>query len=289
MINKNLLKTIGNTPVIELNRYSPNKKTKIYAKLENVNPSGSIKDRIALFMVNQAIKSKRLKPDLELIEPTSGNTGISLAMVSAILGYRFTAVMPENVSLERRKFLQAYGAKIILTTEGQDISLANKIVEEQPKKYLMLNQFTNQNNVLANYLNTGIEIVNQVPEITHFIAGIGTSGTLIGVSKRLKKYRQKIQVIGLNPKYPTKIQGLRNLNFFQPLIFEKNFVDQIITIDEEESAFEYMKDLAKKLGLFVGISSGAALWGALKKSKEIRQGIIVTIFPDRGDRYLSLL
>lgn len=289
MINKNLLKTIGNTPVIELNRYSPSKNIKIYAKLENVNPSGSIKDRIALFMVNQAIKSKRLKPDLELIEPTSGNTGISLAMVSAILSYRFTAVMPENVSLERRKFIQAYGAKIILTTDGQDIILANKIVEEQPKKYLMLNQFTNQNNVLANYLNIGIEIINQVPGITHFVAGIGTSGTLIGVSKRLKKYRQKIQVIGLNPKYPTKIQGLRNLNFFQPLIFEKNFVDQIITIDEEGSAFEYMKDLAKKLGLFVGISSGAALWGALKISKEIRQGIIVTIFPDRGDRYLSLL
>lgn len=285
---QSILQTIGNTPIIELKRYAPNRNIKIYAKLENLNPSGSIKDRIAAYMIKQAIKRGELIKQ-ELIEPTTGNTGISLAMVSSILGFKFTAVMPERVSLERRKFLKAYGANIILTKDDDDIKIAKNIITKYPKKYFMLNQFANQDNVIANYLTTGAEIINQIPNITHFVAGIGTAGTLIGVGKKLKEYHDKIQIIGLNPKFPTKIQGLRNLNHFQPKIFDPKVVDRIISIDDEKPAFSFMQDLSKNTGLFVGISSGAALWGAIHVAKTIKKGSIVTIFPDSGNRYLSLL
>jgi cysteine synthase len=286
---KNILKTIGNTPIIELSRYAPNKNIKIIAKLEGFNPTGSVKDRIAVFMIKEAIKSGLLKQPVEIIEATSGNTGISLAAISNVFGYRFTAVMPDNVSIERRKMIQSYGGKIILTKSGEDLVTAKQIIKQYPNKYFFTDQFNNLNNVKANYLTSGKEIITQVPNISHFIAGIGTSGTLIGVAKRLKEYNSKIKIVGLNPRYQTNIQGLRNLKYYQPTIFNKKNVDQIVNIKDDDADFEMMKDLAKNEGLLVGISSGAVLWETIKLAKEVKKGTIVIIFPDRGDRYLSLL
>lgn len=286
---KNLLQTIGNTPLVELKRYST-KNVRILAKLEGNNPGGSVKDRISLFMIRDAEKRGLLKGK-ELLEPTSGNTGIGLAMIAAIRGYQFTAVMPESVSLERRKLLIAYGAKIVLTDGAKGTNYAIKIARETVKKnkskYLMLDQFENKANVLAHYRTTGKEIVRQVPEITYFVAGMGTGGTLMGVGKRLKEFNKKVQIIGIEPKAGSKIQGLRNMGELVPGIYDEKKLDNKLLMMDDQPAFELMKDLFKKEGLSVGISSGAAIWGAIEIRKKIKQGIIVTIFPDRGDRYLS--
>lgn len=288
---KNLLQIIGNTPVVELKRYSINPKVKILAKLEGNNPSGSIKDRIALYMVLDAERHGLLKPGQNIIEPTSGNTGIGLAMISTIKDYKFTAVMPETVSVERRKLLEYYGAEIVLTNglKGTNyaIEVANNLVKKN-KKYIMLDQFSNSTNILAHYETTGQEILAQVPQVTHFVAGMGTGGTLMGIGKRLREFSDKIKIIGVEPKPGSKIQGLRNMIAYVPPIYNERELDHKLTIDDQ-SAFELMKDLFKKEGLSVGISSGAALWGAIQISKEIKEGIVVTVFPDRGDRYLSLL
>ncbi|MFH0943246.1 MAG: cysteine synthase [Candidatus Beckwithbacteria bacterium] len=286
---KNLLQTIGKTPMVKLERYST-KRVKIFAKLEGNNPGGSIKDRIGLRMVEEAEK-KGIIQGRELLEATSGNTGIALAMISAIKGYKFTAVMPESVSLERRKLLTAYGAKIILTDGARGtnyaIKVAKEIMKENKDKYLMLNQFENKANVLAHFETTGREIIEQQPEITHFVAGMGTGGTLMGVGKRLKEFKANIQIIGVEPRAGSKIQGLRNMKEYVPKIFKEKRLDKKLVIKEDKIAFELMKDLFKKEGLSVGISSGAGLWGAMETAKKIKKGIIVTIFPDRGDRYLS--
>jgi len=204
-----LLQTIGNTPIVELKKYS-SKNVKILAKLEGNNPGGSVKDRVALFMIKDAQRNGLLTPGSEIIEATSGNTGIGLAMLSAVFGYKFTAVMPESVSIERRKLLEAYGAKIILT-DGEKgtnyaIEVAKKIVKES-KKYIMLDQFNNLSNIKAHYETTGVEIIRDVPKITHFVAGMGTGGTLMGVGKKLKEYRDNIQVVGIEPKPFSTIQG----------------------------------------------------------------------------------
>lgn len=288
---KNLLQTIGNTPVVELKRYSINPKVKILAKLEGNNPSGSIKDRIALYMILDAERSGFLKSGQKIIEATSGNTGIGLAMISAVKGYKFTAVMPKSVSIERRKLLMYYGADVILTNGSKGtnyaIEVANNLVKEN-KKYVMLNQFSNSANVLAHYKTTSREILSEIPQITYFVAGMGTGGTLMGVGKRLKEFDGKIKIVGVEPKPLSKIQGLRNMIAYTPPIYNERKLDHKLIIDDQ-SAFELMKDLFKKEGLSVGISSGAALWGSIQISKKIKEGIIVTIFPDRGDRYLSLL
>lgn len=283
-----ILDTIGHTPLILLPRYST-KHIKIYAKLEGTNPGGSIKDRVALFLIRNAVGSKLISNKTILIEATSGNTGIGLAMIAAIYKIPFTAVMPESVSVERRKLLQSYGAKILLT-DGQKgtnyaIEVANKMAI-QKKNYLMLNQFTNWENVNAHF-QTGDEIVKQLPTITHFVAGMGTGGTLMGVSKRLKTYKQSIRIIGLEPIPNSTIQGLRNMAAYNPPIFDSNKLDQKLTIHNDAVAFQLSRDLAKNEGLSVGISSGAALWGALEVAKQIKKGTIVTVFPDRGDRYIS--
>lgn len=275
--------------MISLKRYSPNKKVNIFAKLEGFNPTGSIKDRIAVFMIKEAIKTDQLKPSMELIEATSGNTGISLAAISNIFGYKFTAVMPNNVSVERRKMIQSYGGKLILTNSGEDVITAKNIINKFPDKYFFVDQFNNPNNVKANYLTLGNEIIIQVPNISHFMAGIGTSGTLVGAAKRLKEYSSKIKTIGLNPPPNTNIQGLRNLKIYKPTIFNGKNIDQIVDIKDEGADFEMMKDLAENEGLSVGISSGAVLWESIKLAKRLKKGTIVIIFPDRGDRYLSLL
>ncbi|MBM3283931.1 cysteine synthase family protein [Candidatus Gottesmanbacteria bacterium] len=286
----NIFNLIGDTPVMELKRYSSGKKNRIFAKLEGTNPGGSIKDRIALYMIRRAQKNKLLPPGKKIIEATSGNTGIGLAMLSAVLGYRFVAVMPDSVSIERRKLLKAYGAQIILTDgkKGTDgaILYAKNLVKDNGD-YLMLDQFANPANVLAHYQTTAKEIICQIPQVTHFVAGMGTGGTLMGVGKRLKEYNPLVKIIGIEPKPHSKIQGLRNMTNFTPPIFNHDKLDGKLTISNDEPAFELARDLFRKEGLSVGISSGAALWGAIQISRRIRQGIIVTIFPDRGDKYLS--
>ena len=291
MKSNTLLQLIGNTPVVELTRYQPTKGVRIIAKLEGNNPGGSVKDRIALAMILDAEKKGRIKAGVTIIEATSGNTGIGLAMIAAIRGYRFTAVMPESVSIERRKLLEAYGAEIFLTDGAKGtnyaIEITNGMVKNNPEKYLMLDQFNNVANVLAHYQTTGKEIIQQIPDVTHFVAGMGTGGTLMGVGKRLKEYNKAIQVIGVEPIAGSTIQGLRNMKAYKPSIYDESKLDQKLMIDADGIAFDLARDLFKKEGISVGISSGAALWGAMEIAKTIKHGTVVTIFPDRGDRYAS--
>jgi cysteine synthase len=292
-MNKSILKTIGNTPIVELKRYSPKSSVKIFAKLEGNNPSGSIKDRIALYMIMDAERKGLLNKNGEIIEPTSGNTGIGLAMISAIFGYKFTAVMPASVSIERRQLLQLYGAKIILTdgTKGTNyaIEVTKDMVKRNKNKYIMLDQFSNFNNVLAHYKTTGPEIIRDLPKITHFVAGMGTGGTLMGVGQKLKEFNHNIQVVGIEPLPASKIQGLRNMKAYTPPIFDENKLDFKLIIKKDEVAFELMRDLFQKSGISAGISSGAALWGAIEIAQKIKRGNILIIFPDKGDKYLNNL
>lgn len=290
IIGANALELIGNTPLVRVNRLNPYKKVNIYAKLEGFNPSGSIKDRIALKMIEQAENNGELTRDKTIIEATSGNTGIGIAMVAAIKGYKVKIVMSENVSIERRKIMNAYGAEVVLTDakKGTDgaIRKAEELVKKNPEKYFMPNQFKNKYNVLAHYENTAKEIFNQMPDIDVFVASIGTSGTLMGISSFLKKWRD-IEIVAAEPTLGHKIQGLKNMNeAIVPEIYDAEKIDTCITV-EDEDAFETARRLAKEEGLFVGMSSGAALWAALEKAKTMKSGNIVVIFPDRGDRYLS--
>jgi len=287
---KTVLDTIGNTPVVELTRYSPNPKVKILAKLEGTNPSGSIKDRTALYMMFDAQKRGLLSHDKIIVEATSGNTGIGLAEIAAILGYKFLAVMPETMSVERIILSKAYGADILLT-DGKGgtnyaLEVARKMVKEHPEKYVMLNQFENPANVLAHYETTGFEIIRDVPEITHFVAGMGTGGTLMGVGKRLKEYNKDIVIVGVEPRAGSAVQGLRNMTAYTPPIFDKKALDRVLRLEDDEKAFALARDLFKREGISAGMSSGAALWGAIELAKELEEGVIVVIFPDKGDKYL---
>ncbi|HBY05764.1 MAG: Cysteine synthase [candidate division TM6 bacterium GW2011_GWE2_42_60] len=282
--------SVGNTPVVELTRYST-PAVKILAKLEGGNPGGSVKDRIALFMLQDAKKRGLLTAGKKIIEATSGNTGIGLASLAAVFGYSFVAVMPESVSRERRKLLEAFGAELILTDgpKGTNyaIEVARKMVKDHPDQYVMLDQFENQANVQAHYETTGSEIIRDVPEITHFVSAMGTGGTLMGVGRRLREFNPTVQIIGVEPKPFSTIQGLRNMTAYTPPIYDKSKLDQILFIAEDEWAFDLARDLFKKEGISVGMSSGAALWGALELAKSLEKGVIVTVFPDRGDRYAS--
>lgn len=290
MSYKTLIQTIGDTPMVELTRYSPHARVKIVAKLEGANPGGSVKDRVALAMVLDAQKKGLLGTGRELLEPTSGNTGIGLAMLSAVFGYRFTAVLPEGVSIERRKLLQLYGAQLLLTDGAKGtnhaICVARELAERE-KKYVMLDQFTNQANVMAHYYGTGLEIIRQAPYVTHFVAGMGTGGTLMGVGKRLRAYNPRIEIIGVEPRAGSAIQGLRHMLAYTPPIFNKEALNKALSLEDDEIAFDLARDLFKKEGLSVGISSGAALWGAISVAKQLNEGVVVTLFPDRGDRYAS--
>jgi len=286
-----ILQCIGNTPIttIDLN---PNPNVTLYAKLEGNNPGGSIKDRIALYMIQTAEQSKKLTRDKIILEATSGNTGIGLAMVATAKRYRVKLTMPACVSIERRRILEAFGAELILSPpdQGTDgaIRLAHKILSEDPEKYFMPNQFDNDANVQAHYETTGKEIIEQTGgRVTHFVAGMGTTGTLMGVSKRLKEFNSDIKIIGVEPVLHHRIQGLKNMTeSIIPKIFDPNRLDEKCFVNDEE-AFDTTRMLATKEGIFVGMSSGAAMHVALRKSSELREGIIVVILPDRGDRYLS--
>ena len=285
------LALIGNTPVVEIRHLNPNPQVRIYAKLEGHNPGGSVKDRICKAMIEAAEAQGLLRPGGKriLLEATSGNTGIGLAMLAAVRGYPFVAVLPESTSLERRKIMAAFGAKFILTngTKGTNwaIEVASRLAREDDR-YLMLDQFNNHANPEAHYLTTAPEILKDVPEVTHFVAGMGTGGTLMGVARYMREHKPEVAIVGLEPVAGSAIQGLRNMAAYVPSIYQESFLDEKIRLDDEE-AFRVARELARAEGLFVGISSGAALWGAMQLAQRIRTGTIVVLFPDGGEKYLS--
>lgn len=287
-----IIQCIGNTPLASVDGLNPNPKVRLFAKLEGSNPGGSVKDRIALYMIEAAEREGKLTRDKIVLEATSGNTGIGLAMVAAAKKYRVKLTMPACVSMERRKILEAFGAELLLSPseEGTDgaIRLAHRIYSEDSGMYFMPNQFDNQANVLAHYETTGKEIIEQTGgKITHFVAGMGTTGTLMGVGKRLKEFNKDIKIIGVEPVLNHRIQGLKNMSeSIVPKIFDPSLLDERHVINDEE-AFDITRMLAVKEGIFVGMSSGAAMHVGLRKSSELKEGVIVVILPDRGDRYLS--
>jgi cysteine synthase B len=292
-MSKNILDYIGNTPLVEikkLNPYFPD--IRIFAKIEGQNPGGSIKDRPALYMINEAGKSGRLTKDKIIIEATSGNTGIALAMIAAIKGYKIKLFMPECVSLERRKILESYGAELVLTPAAENtdgaIIRAKKLLNDNPDVYFMPDQFSNPANPLSHYQTTGPEILKQTNgKIDYLAVGLGSSGSLMGTSKFLKENIPNIQIVAIEPVKKHKIQGLKNMEeSIVPSIFDPSIIDIHLYVNDEES-FEYTRLLSIKEGIFVGMSSGAALSGVIKLAEKIKKGNIVTIFPDRGDRYLS--
>ncbi|HUJ18989.1 MAG TPA: cysteine synthase A [Nitrospirota bacterium] len=287
-----VLDSIGNTPLVKLESLSPNPSVQVFAKLEGNNPGGSVKDRIALAMVRDAEASGRIKKGDTILEATSGNTGIGLAMVGAALGYKVVLVMPECVSLERRKILEAFGAELILSPgdQGTDgaIKRARALVGESPARYFMPNQFDNQANVRAHYETTGPEIIRQTKgAIDVFVAGMGTTGTLMGAGRRLKEHDARIRVVGVEPLLGHKIQGLKNMQeSIVPKIFDRSFPDEILSVTDDD-AFATTRRLALEEGIFAGMSSGAAVTGALAVARRMKRGAIVVVLPDRGDRYLS--
>lgn len=292
MIYENILETIGNTPLVKINRLNPNKNTVICAKIEGCNPTGSIKDRIALKMIEQAEVDGSLKKGKTIIEPTSGNTGIGLAMIGAIKGYSVEIVMSKAVSVERIKMIKAFGAKIILTdaklgTDGAIIK-AKQLVKTNQKKYFMPDQFSNQYNKIAHYKTTGEEIWKQTNgKIDYLVSAIGTSGTIMGVGKALKENNPKIKIVCAHPVKGHYIQGLKNMEeAIVPSIYDPSEIDQTIMVKTED-AFKTARQIIKQEGIFVGMSSGAAMYAAIKTAEKIKFGTIVAIFPDRGEKYLT--
>jgi len=287
-----ILNTIGNTPLVELVNLNTNPGVRILAKVEGSNPGGSVKDRAAYYMIKRAEETGELTKNKAIVEATSGNTGIALAMIGAVKGYKVKLFMPECVSLERRRILEAFGAEIVLTpakeiTDGA-IKRAREFVDREPELYYLPDQFSNEANVLAHYLTTGPEIFSQTGgEIDAFVAGMGTTGTLMGISKFFRENKPEVKIVGIEPTVGHSIQGLKNMQeAIVPKIYNPNALDDKLTIEDEE-AFETTRMLAVREGLFVGMSSGAAVAGALKLAKTMRRGNIVTLLPDRGERYLS--
>ena len=292
MVKKNILETIGNTPMVRINNLYVKPGVNIYAKLEGFNPTGSIKDRIALQMIEQAEREGRLIPGKTIIEPTSGNTGIGLAIIGIVKGYPVEIVMSEAVSVERRKIIRSYGGKVILTpaAEGTDgaIRLAHKLVEENPGKYFMPDQFSNAGNYQAHYENTAIEIWQQTEgEIDYLVSALGTSGTIMGVSRFLKKMQPNIKVVSAHPVKGHYIQGLKNMDeAIVPAIYDPSRIDIQVMVESEE-AIAMAREIIAKEGIFAGMSSGAAMLAALRTAERIDAGNIVVIFPDRAEKYLS--
>lgn len=292
MNGQSLIESIGSTPMVEINRINPNPNVTILAKLEGNNPGGSVKDRPARQMILAAESSGELTGDKIILEPTSGNTGIALAMIAAARGYRIKLVMPACVSVERRGVLEAYGAEIVLSpgceaTDGA-IRLAHKIHDNAPDTYFMPNQYANPNNVLAHYLTTAPEIEHQGGgRITHVVAGMGTGGTLMGISRYFRERKPEVSIIGVEPVLGHRIQGLKNMEeAIVPPIYRESALDRKIVV-EDDPAFETARQLASQEGIFCGMSGGAAMAAALRLARELDSGVVVVILPDRGDRYLS--
>ncbi|EOZ99155.1 Cysteine synthase [Indibacter alkaliphilus LW1] len=285
-----LVDLIGNTPLVELSNIPQKQSVKIFCKLEGQNPGGSVKDRAAYNMIKCALERGTIRPGDKLIEATSGNTGIALAMVANILGVDMTLVMPDNSTKERVLSMEAYGARVILTPAAKTIeysrALAEKMAEEE--NYVILNQFSNPDNYMAHYHTTGPEIWKDTDgEVTHFVSAMGTTGTIMGVSRYLKEKNPNIQIVGTQPTDGSSIPGIRRWTpEFLPKIFEAERVDRVIDVSQSQ-ATETTRRMAKEEGILAGMSSGGALYAALELAQELEKGVIVCITCDRGDRYLS--
>ncbi len=289
-----ILSAIGNTPLVELINIVNKPGVKVLCKLEGCNPGGSIKDRPALYMIKKAEKRGELTKGKIILEPTSGNTGIAIAMIGAAKGYMVDLCMPECVSMERRLILEGLGSQVFLTPAKSNIDgaikKAHELLEQFPDKYFMPNQYDNEDNALAHYETTGPEIFAQTNgAVDYFVAGMGTTGTLMGTAKYLKEKKPSVKIVGVEPVQGHTIQGLKNMTeSIVPKIYKPEILDEKIMIEDGE-AFEVTRLLAQREGIFVGTSSGAAAAVALQIARRIDQGTIVVILPDRGDRYLSTM
>lgn len=281
---------IGNTPLVELVHMSPNKAVRIFGKLEGDNPGGSVKDRTAYGMIQGALERGEIKRGDKLVEATSGNTGIALAMIARVMGLNMTLIMPDNSTRERVLAMEAYGAKVLLTPAARTIEYSRALAEEMAAKdgYYILNQFANPDNYRIHYQTTGPEIWRDTEgTITHFVSAMGTTGTIMGVSRYLKEQNPEVQIVGTQPTDGSCIPGIRRWSpEFLPRIFERDRVDRILDVSEAD-ARTFTKRLAKEEGILAGMSSGGALSAAVKIASELDNGIIVFIICDRGDRYLS--
>lgn len=296
-IDSTVLRYVGKTPLLKVDtpRYISDK-VEIFAKLEYFNPGGSIKDRPILRMIREAIKTGKLTHDKAILDSTSGNAGVAYSMIGAALGYEVDLVIPDNASRERKQTIMAYGANIITTDpiKGYDeaIRKAHELYEENPEKYFMPDQYANEYNPLAHYETTGREILEQTEgKVTHFICGVGTGGTVMGVGKRLKEYNPDIKVYVIKPEDFPGIEGLKPMGseYITPKIYREDFIEDHHYHITSEEAKEMCNILAREMGLFVGQSSGAFMKGAVELAREISEGLIVTIFPDTGNRYFSTL
>lgn len=296
MIHKNVLSLIGNTPIVRINKLTGENDATVLAKLEEYNIGGSIKSVMALYMIEDAEKSGKLTKDKVIIEASSGNTGIAMAIIAAVKGYKITIIIPESVSVERRKLIKVYGAELILSPGGKGTDGATEVKKrmlvENSGKYADLDQFKNPANIMAHYKITGKEILEQTRgKVDIVVMGIGTAGTGVGVSKCLKEYNSKIKVVGVMPEIGARIQGLRNSEELkQTDLFQNNAFDEIIEISKEEvpKTFSVAKKLAQEEGILAGMSSGAVMYIAIQKARELKKGkTIVAILPDNGERYLS--
>jgi len=287
-----MLSAIGNTPIAELRRINPNPRVRLLAKLEYCNPGGSVKDRPALYMITCAEKAGKLRPGMTVLEPTSGNTGIALAMIAAAKGYKVKLTLPGCVSAERKMILEAMGAEVVVTCpkQGTDgaIRKAYELLEQEPEKYFMPNQFANPDNPRAHYETTGPEIWMQTGgDIDVFATGMGTTGTLMGLSRYFKDKKPSVRIVGVEPVAGHSIQGLKNMSeSIKPAIYDRDKLDEVIVMNDAE-AFEMTRRLAAEEGIFAGMSSGAAVAGAVRLAAQMNSGTVVTLIADRGDRYLS--
>ena len=281
---------VGDTPLVRLKRLTAGENNIILAKLEGNNPAGSVKDRPALSMIRRAQERGQIKPGDTLIEPTSGNTGIALAMAAAMMGYRMVLVMPEHLSVERRQTMRAYGADIVLTAKSGGMELARDVAERMrdERQGVILDQFANPDNPLSHYEATGPEIWRDTEgRITHFVSSMGTTGTIMGVSRYLKERNQGIRIVGAQPSEGSNIPGIRKWpEAYLPKIYERVRVDELIEVTQSD-AEEFTRRMAREEGIFAGISSGGAMWVALQVAAKVNNAVIVTIICDRGDRYLS--
>jgi cysteine synthase B len=285
-----LFDLIGNTPLVELKNISPKPSVKLYGKLEGNNPGGSVKDRAAYSMIKGALDRGELKPGTRLIEATSGNTGIALAMIARLFNVEIELVMPANATKERVKTMEAYGAKVTLTPAEGSMEAAIDYVNEKVAKgrYVVLNQFANPDNYMAHYYTTGPEIWNDTKgSVTHFVSAMGTTGTIMGVSRYLKEQKNTVQIVGTQPVEGSQIPGIRRWpKEYMPKIFEKERVDKVIDVSAAE-ATDMTRRLAREEGILAGMSSGGAVFAATKLIEKLDEGVIVCIICDRGDRYLS--